>query len=272
MPARPGLTAEFVDSPNGRLFLVGHLPVGTARARLLLLPAFGEEMNRARPTMAALARALAGRGIATFLADLGGTGDSDGAFGAASWSAWLTDIDTLRAHLAREDGPLRLGGLRSGALLAAQAMADQPDGLAGLDLIQPLRSGDSFLKQLLRLRVAAAMARGERERGNDLMARFEAGESLVLGGYRLAPALALGLAAARLEDAPPPAGLPVRLIEIAAEPAAGDDLAARLPVSWQGGSVRCHGIAGAAFWSLAEAPVAHDLVDRLAAIIADAGP
>lgn len=272
MPGRTGLEAEFLDGPAGRLFLIRHQPVGPARSRLLLLHPFGEEMNRARPTLAALARALAARGIATLLADLRGTGDSDGGFGAASWSGWLADIATLRARFAGGSTPLRLGGLRAGALLAAQSFAADPQDLAGLDLLQPPRSGDALLRQLLRVRIAAAMARGERERTGDLIARLEAGESLVLGGYSLAPDLALGLAAARLDAAVPPAGLKVRWIEIAAPAPDGTDIAGHVPQSWHSAEVQCDGVAGPAFWSLAEEPVALDLVDRLADLLADAAP
>lgn len=271
VPARPGMIAEFLDGPAGRLFAIRHEPPA-ARARLLLLHPLAEEMNRARPTLAALARALAARGIATVAADLRGTGDSDGEFGEASWSGWLADIAALRARFADGALPLRLGGLRAGALLAAQSLAGNPRGISGLDLLQPPRAGDALLRQLLRTRIAAAMARGARERSGDLMARLEAGESLDLGGYSVAPGLASGLAAARLDAAPPPAGARVRWIEIAAQAASGNEIAARLPDSWDKGAVRCHGVAGPAFWSLAEEPVAPDLVERLAELLAEPAP
>ena len=89
-----------------------------------------------------------------------------------------------------------LGGLVATIGLAAQA----PDRFRRLLLWQPVPRGDQFMSQFLRLRVAAAMAAGEKESGQVLRARLAAGEALEVAGYALAPALVDAIEALRLED------------------------------------------------------------------------
>lgn len=185
----------FVSGTAGRLFCVYHEPCGNAeeRGHLLFVPPFAEELNRSRHTVTRMARSLARCGWGVLLLDLYGTGDSQGLFEECRWETWRDDVMTAHAWL-RERGcdSIGLWGLRLGALLATEVVADHPDLFSRLVLWQPVISGKKFLNQLLRLGTASAMT----DTGappistTELGRRLAAGESLRIAGYPIAPSLA----------------------------------------------------------------------------------
>lgn len=260
------LEAGFVDGSNGRLFVIGFTPpenVGR-RATLLLLPPFAEEMNRSRRMLATTGRALAARGIRLMLADLSGTGDSEGQFQDASWESWIADTACLRS-LAHGGEPLWLGGLRTGALLAADSIKRDPSGVAGAFMIQPVKDGARFLNQFLRLRIAVSMGRGVRESTGSIMEKLKSGETVTIAGYRLSPRLALELSALRMDSMPPPGDLPVDWIEIGSDATDGKSASASMAEGWETPASRFHYIYDQAFWALHD-PVAPPAI---VALIAD---
>jgi exosortase A-associated hydrolase 2 len=193
----------YLPGPAGPLFCLLQAPPTGAEPRgtLLYLPPFAEEANRARRMATLQARRLATRGWAVLLLDPFGTGDSGGSFGEARWETWRQDADVAAAWLAETwpGVPQALWGLRLGALLAADLAAQDPQRFARLLLWQPVLRGDQFISQFLRLRVAAAMAAGEKESGQTLRAQLAAGETLEVAGYELAPELVAVLDGLRLE-------------------------------------------------------------------------
>src|SRR5690606_17363277 len=236
-------------------------PVG-----LVYLPPFAEEMNRSRRMAALQARRLAARGIDVLLLDLFGTGDSSGDFGDARWELWREDVKAAMAWLGRHcGGRVGLWGLRLGALLAAEVAAKTDRRPARLLLWQPVISGDRFLTQFLRLRVAAGLGEGGVEKVSDLRARLQNGETLEVAGYSLTPALAgaiadhhLGEALGRLKD------LALDLLEIDAK--GGTALAPatqELLKTLNGGKqiLQARAVSGAPFWALQEITLAPALLD-----------
>jgi exosortase A-associated hydrolase 2 len=268
------MEALFLDGPAGPLFGVYHAASGHRRERegLVYLPPFAEEMNRARRMAALQARRLAAAGIDVLLLDPYGTGDSAGDFGDARWEIWREDVKAAIGWLgARCQGRVGLWGLRLGALLAAEVAADSPGGVGRLLLWQPVVSGERFLTQFLRLRVAAGMGRsGEKEAAKDLRARLKRGEALEVAGYELAPGLAEAIAgrqlAAMLERLD---GARLDIMEVAA----GEDPALapatrqlletfgsrRASCNWQA-------VNGEPFWSLQEVTVAPKLLQATEAL------
>ena len=192
------MEAFFLDGARGPLLAVHHAATGgrVPRQGLVYLPPFAEEMNRARRMAARQARRLAALGIDVLLLDPFGTGDSAGDFGEARWETWRSDAEAATAWRGdRCGGPVGLWGLRLGALLAAEVAAQAPGRVSRLVLWQPVLTGDRFLTQFLRLRVAAGMAdpsgaKSGKESTKYLRQRLVAGEALEVGGYELAPALA----------------------------------------------------------------------------------
>ena len=265
MPERalPGtrMLPFFLDSPRGPLFCLFTAPADTAPlGGVLYLHPFAEEMHKSRRMAAIQARALAARGQAVLQVDLTGCGDSAGDFGDASWSAWREDARLAHAWLADRIGqPVALWGLRTGATLAADLARDQ-SAVRQLILWQPVVNGDMFLNQFLRIKLASEMlADGQAQSGTKtLRAQLAAGDSVEVGGNRLAPDMARELGAIRLADCVPPC--PVHWLEVgAAAGAAATPASQRVIDAWQAAGMAVHTqtVAGDAFWltqEIAECP------------------
>jgi exosortase A-associated hydrolase 2 len=163
------------------------------RGALLLLPAFGEEMNKCRRTVALAARRFAQAGLFVRLFDAYGTGDSPGEFRDATWSGWVEDYRAALADLRTALGlPVSLWAVRAGSLLATELA----DDVRSVLLWQPVLSGEQQLNQVLRVKVAndAFAGKGPGVTTKELRSRLEAGEKLEIAGYDLNPALVLPLA------------------------------------------------------------------------------
>lgn len=214
-------------------------------------------------------RALAASGLAVLQIDLMGCGDSTGEFEHASWAAWIDDAVAGAAWLQqRFPGPLWLWGERAGCLLATAA-APHVRGVKHFLFWQPQVTGKLMLQQFLRLKMASQMQQGANKGVTEgLMSDLKQGHSVEVAGYRLSPALALGLAEATLQ--PPPMGAgKSRLVwlEVTSRvPAAL--LPAAMPVlaKWRetGYAVSSQALAGPPFWQTVEIEDAPELVKATA--------
>jgi exosortase A-associated hydrolase 2 len=228
----------FLPAEAGQRFCLFHPPAGAAcRGAVIYVHPFAEEMNKARRMAALQARALAALGVGVLQIDLQGCGDSSGEFGEARWDTWKSDLALAHRWLRERLGaPVSLWGLRLGAMLALDYAAGAADPVQSLVLWQPVQSGKTYLTQFLRLRVASDMLTEGKEAGNGthaLRAQLQAGQTLEIAGYELAPALAGAIDALDLTAMKPPA-CPVHWFEAVA--AAGRDLppaAARVTAAWQ---------------------------------------
>lgn len=256
MPER-GLRQDAFLLPvgDGARFCVRRVPhPGPARGTVVHAPAFAEEMNKSRHVVAAGARALAGAGYAVLAVDPLGCGDSPGDFGDATYATWVSDVVAAARHAhAAHGGPLWLWGLRAGALLATAALAQLPPSTSLL-LWQPVLSGRTHLAQFLRLAVAGQVidSQGERTGTRELRAALGRGEALEVAGYRLAPAVALGLDAAELAL---PAGFAGRVawLEVGGGNALPPAAQARVDAWRSGGaSVEAMAVEGPGFWQSVE--------------------
>jgi len=263
--------ALFIDlQPGalGRRFAMHHVPRnGPVLGLAVYVHPFAEEMNKSRRMAALQSAALSEAGWAVLQIDLLGCGDSDGDFGQASWDAWVGDVvqacQWLRRRHELEQAPLCLWGLRSGCLLAAQA-AKRLGGAVTFLFWQPVLNGQVLLQQFLRLKLAADLIGGTGKQAMDFARQALAdGQHVEIAGYSIAPALAQGLARARLE-APPHAGR-VEWFDVThrldqAPPPAADSVAA----AWQsaGHTVHRHQVVGPSFWQTTEIEVCHDLIDQ----------
>jgi exosortase A-associated hydrolase 2 len=263
----PTLTPAFPEAPGGRLFVLEVAPAAAPRGRVVVVPAFGEEMNRTRRMLFALAEQLADRGHAVTLADPFGTGDSQGRFAEATWEGWLADLGwLLNRAAARSGAPVTVVAVRAGVLLAAEAVAAQPEVCAELVCVQPVSDGKRYLDQLLRTRVAAAMSRGRRTDRATFWAHWAAGETVEIGGYEISAPMAAELGARRLADLVPPAGLPIVWARLSDAPgsAAASAAGPRCPDSWARATLREVQVPAGQLWALAEAPGAVAAGRRLA--------
>lgn len=227
----------YLESRAGKVFLLYFPPPdGTpVKSRLLFIPPFAEELNRTRHVIAAFARGCAKRGIGVAVLDPYGTGDSEGDFSEASWDIWKADLETAVAWLEGQGSEaIAVGGLRLGATLAADVAADHPGKFQRLVLWQPVTNGQNYLKQFLRIRLAADLSEGEGQDTKTLMAALKDGQTVEVAGYELPPALALGIDGLRLGALGSAAKAPVIWLEVAArEDAPLSPAASRMIDGWK---------------------------------------
>ena len=169
---------------------------------ILLVPPFGEEMNRCRAMVAMQARALSEFGFGTLVLDPRGTGDSSGEFCDAAWTGWRDDLQQGIDWLGRAaHGCVAVWGIRLGAIMAAELAVRNP-AITRLLLWQPVVNGKNYFTQFLRIRIAAEMeTRGGVRSTDELRARSAAGEMVEVSGYLVGPELARSIDEARFPDA-----------------------------------------------------------------------
>lgn len=268
---RPPTHHFFLDRPDGPRFVVHHRPEGPARAGIVFVHAFAEEMNKSRRMAAQQARALADAGNEVLQIDLLGCGDSSGDFGDATWQDWVGDVLAAAAWLQEQcRAPLWLWGHRAGCLVAAEA-AQQLTLPARVLFWQAPAQGKTLLQQFLRLRVAADLLDG-RAKGlmDELKQRLAAGEAVDIAGYTLSADLARGLEQATL--APPPNPAAAVFIELSTRPDAEPTPAlASAAQRWSqaGAAVRTRVVTGPAFWQTTEIEDAPALLPATVQAIAE---
>lgn len=240
---------------------------------VLYIPPFAEEMNKSRRMAAVQARALAEIGYGVLQIDLFGCGDSSGDFGEADWSSWKQDLARAWDWLVHRTGkPVSLWGLRVGALLALDLGSD---GRACERFVfwQPVASGEAFLTQFLRLRVANQMlSEGRAKTGiQDLRAALAAGRPVEVAGYELSPALAKSLEGLSLPQLVRP-GAVLEWLEIVPEAGRPLSPAAQRGVEacqHAGADVRVSLVPGQAFWTAIEIAECSALVEATTRVFAE---
>ena len=185
--------AFYLPVEGGKCFCIYRKSVVPVGGAILHLPAFGDEMNKARAMAARAARAFAAVGFDVLQIDLLGCGESSGMHGDADVTRWsnnaLAALDWLRMRHDAAISPW-IWCLRAGALLAPARLhrvRDMP-----LLLWQPTLSGTQQLGQLLRQKLAGGFTGSHADRGGmkQLRERLRRGESLEIGGYEISPRLA----------------------------------------------------------------------------------
>lgn len=136
-----------LDAAGAALLAVIHAPVrGRPRGPLVVLPPWGEEENRSRALLAALARRLAGAGIAVSLLNLSGTGESWPAIPPSDPRQWAAELAQAGAALSRLTGaagpPALLACRRMAGMLRERLLALLPrDAFDPVLLWDPLPAG-----------------------------------------------------------------------------------------------------------------------------------
>ena len=265
----------FLPAAHGERFCIFHPATATERGSLVYVHPFAEEMNKSRRMAALQSRMLAASGIAVLQIDLLGCGDSSGELRDATWELWRHDVQLAVQWLAgRGRGHVGLWGLRLGALLALDAARDCDPAPAQFVLWQPVTSGEQFLTQFLRLRVATGMiASGVASTSTqDLRNHLKAGTLLEIAGYDLTPALAASIDALKLAELAPRSAR-VNWLEVVAE--AGRPLppaSRRIADAWSAGGVdvgTCT-VAGDPFWNTVEVAECPALLEETTRVLGQA--
>lgn len=250
---------------GGQRFALHHSPAQpAAKAAVLYLHPFAEEMNKVRRMAALQSRALAKAGFAVLQIDLLGCGDSSGDLSDARWQDWVEDARIGARWLASQHGdiPLWLWGARAGCLLAgAAALKISP--APNLLFWAPTISGHAHLQQFLRIKVASEMLAGSAAHGAESPQQaLAAGGTVEVAGYQVTAALAQGMIGARLVQ--PPASCKIVWLDVsnreaaALAPAATQWLEASRTAGCQ---VDARMVPGPAFWQTTEVEQAPALLE-----------
>jgi exosortase A-associated hydrolase 2 len=272
-PARP----FFLRTDEGDRYCLYHPPEADApeRGAILYVPPFGEEMNKSRRMAALQAKQFAQMGFGVLQIDLFGCGDSAGEMKDASWELWKQDLEHGAAWLRQWlGGPLHVWGLRLGALLALDFARSHKSGIDRAILWQPVISGEAFMSQFLRLKLANSVVSGSKEPTlgvRQLRETLRAGIALEIAGYDLPPGLAGAIDALRLEDLAN-TQLTVDWFEVLQEPERPLPPASRRVLeSWMTKGVDCrlHTAVGPSFWISQEIGECPELIDKTCSMFSE---
>jgi uncharacterized protein len=199
----------FFGDESRRLFGALTRPVDTIRAGVVFCPPFGDEMVCTYSRLAQWGKELAEEGFAMLRYHPFGTGESDG--DCADFTLQGASDDTLTAAKWMRQTvcpePLGLFGLRLGAAVAVQAATRvRPDFLI---LWSPIINLRRYFRELLRLRLTKEMVHQKADRvrltANDMIAELEAGRTIDIVGYDIAPEFYRQMSASETWAEQPPA-------------------------------------------------------------------
>lgn len=262
------LRTEFLTGCAGPVYLASFLPSSEIRASIVVVQPFAEEANKSRRMIALMAHTLAEVGVAVYVPDFYGCGDSSGDFADADWSVWQRDL-IMTVNLAAERHARRVVplGLRLGAMLISEVLYDLP-AVDRIVFWHPVIRGDQALAQFLRLRTAASMMENVKESASDLNRRLETGEPLEIAGYTLSPMLAASLSTAKLR-VPPERGLASAHWFWVSNADSVPPLLWKARADWAaaGWATEVETVHGDAFWATQEIATVPVLIDRTAAAV-----
>lgn len=256
----------FLQGRHGRLFAIYHPPaIDECRGAIVHVPAFAEEMNKSRHMVTKQAKSFAALGYGTLVFDYYGTGDSEGEFSQASWEIWQHDlvqaIEWCRAHVSQQ---VVLWGLRFGALLAASVASQADLSIKQLLLWQPVSSGEQYMTQFLRLRLASGMMSGaDKETVQALKNRLEEGEEVEVAGYSLCRELCRAISEQTLMDYNLAGLQSVSWFEVNSKARALSPASQKVVDSWLAKSleIKSYQVVDSQFWSNQEIVFADQLVE-----------
>lgn len=152
-------TPFYFESQHQWLFAWLHRPEHILHSdhAVLICPPIGHEQIHAHRSLRHLADAVAAAGFPVMRFDYHGTGDSSGFDEDPERVAtWLANVRDARRWLIEQLGCMKINaiGLRLGAMLAAQAITDQP--IENLLLWVPVVKGRSYVREMKALNFSKA--------------------------------------------------------------------------------------------------------------------
>jgi len=180
----------FYPFTRGMLFLAAQRSDIKLHA-VVILPPFAEEMNKCRHLISNVMRQLAAAGVSSFLLDNYGTGDSECDLDTATLQLWREDLTALINDISLQGySDISFVAIRFGALQLFDLLnnAQLPLPVAKVVLWQPYFDIAKFWQQFVRIKVAEAMALGEKTSQKQLEQQLNEGHLLEIAGYPVSPA------------------------------------------------------------------------------------
>ncbi len=269
----------FLKTDPGERFCLYHAPNPDKECygAFIYVHPFADEMNKSRRIAAVQARSFAALGFGVLQIDLFGCGDSSGEFADARWDIWKHDLAIARNWLENEViTPVSLWGLRLGALLALDFARGSKNAVDKIILWQPIISGESFLTQFLRLRLANEMlfSREDTQKAsgtNTMRNSLANGKTLEVAGYELTPDLAAAIDSLKAAELVVRKS-PIHWFEIVAESGRSMTPAgAKVVSAWKqsGVDLHVHLVPCVPFWATQEISECPEVVSATTNILAD---
>jgi exosortase A-associated hydrolase 2 len=191
---------EFIHLAARQLFCCWSSNEQQSDTLTLILPPFGDEMNKCRHLFTQLRQQLFLLKQDLLVLDPYGTGDSAGDLSDTTLQIWTSDYLALLA-LARQRGYQRVNlvAVRFGYVQLLDLMQHElPLTLNKLLLWQPLQV-PTFLQQLFRLKIAEQMSVGQKVSQKQLEGEIIAGATLEIAGYPISAPLLQSIQQAPVE-------------------------------------------------------------------------
>ena len=175
---------------NNKQLLLSYCTPGIVQHAVVIAPPFAEEMNKCRHLISGVMRQLAEAGISSFLLDNFGTGDSEGDLDEASLQLWRDDLAKLLQEISTQGyRDISFIAIRFGALQLFDLLNNiqLPLPINKVVLWQPFFDMAKFWQQFVRIKVAEAMASGDKISQKQLEQQLNDGEILEIAGYPISP-------------------------------------------------------------------------------------
>jgi exosortase A-associated hydrolase 2 len=175
----------FFDMTCGQNFLCVSASKAIHHA-VIILPPFAEEMNKSRHIFKQLLTELAQHQYYGFMLDNYGTGDSEADLDLATISLWRDDLQLLLQHLAHwRFSSVSFIALRFGALQLFDLLnhVKLPLPIKQVVLWQPMFDPKRFWQQFCRIKIAEAMANGDKVNQTQIEQQLVEGQVVEIAGY-----------------------------------------------------------------------------------------
>ncbi len=178
---------NYFSRDGKNLFYAEFMPKSEPSAGLVLCGPFAEERVRTIRIYVSFARALASMGTAVICFDYYGDGDSEGAFGDASFNDRIADINGIYRYFREKHALHKTGllGLRWGGTLATYAAESvSPEALI---LWEPVIDTSEYFYNHLRSHLASQMLIEKKiiKDRDQLVSDLKAGQTIMVEGYDL---------------------------------------------------------------------------------------
>ena len=238
-----------------------------SKEAFLFVPPFADEMNKSRRMISLQAKAFQAQGHAVLILDLFGTGDSSGDFSETSWEIWKNNLNDAWLWL-KEQGyqTIHFWGIRLGCLLALDTAQQFDLSVSSFIFWQPVTSGERFVTQLLRLRIAEKFGQEHNETVKQLRESYVEGNTLEIAGYTMPSKLLSEISKLQMGDIE----LSSEVIWMECSVSDAEILPGSLKVIeyWRSKRVRVKPdcVQGRAFWNSVEIEEVPHLIERTCAI------
>ena len=194
------------SSQNSQIFIAHYAPleqseaVGASQA-VIFVPPFAEEMNRSKRMYVLCARLLADAGIHSLCFDFSGTGDSSGEWGDFDYADWKNNLIDVFQFAKKITSNISLVTLRDSALISLNLIKRADIQIDKCVLWDPIDNGDALIRQLVRMKIASAMASDLKKiTTKEVLESIEQSGFLEVGGYHVSADLIDQIKAEKISD------------------------------------------------------------------------